>query len=63
MDCFVKGYDRKLNKYANFDYLAYFFADIARFKKGREFLPFSKFLLRLHFLVLSYFEILSILAL
>lgn len=37
MDCFVKGYDRKLNKYANFDYLAYFFADIARFKKGREY--------------------------
>lgn len=37
VDCFVKGYDRKLNKYANFDYLAYFFADIARFKRGREY--------------------------
>lgn len=37
MDCFVKGYDRKLNKYANFDYLAYFFADISRFKMGREY--------------------------
>ncbi|KAL6943183.1 Protein hgh1 [Hanseniaspora osmophila] len=37
MDCFVKGYDRKLNKFANFDYLAYFFADISRFRKGREY--------------------------
>lgn len=37
MDCFVKGCDRKLNKYANFDYLSYFFADIARFKRGREY--------------------------
>lgn len=37
MDCFVKGYDRKLNKYATYDYLAYFFADISRFKKGREY--------------------------
>lgn len=37
MDCFVKGFDRKLNKYANYDYLAYFFSDISRFKKGREY--------------------------
>lgn len=37
MDCFVKGYDRKLNKYATFDYLAYFFADVSRFKVGREY--------------------------
>lgn len=37
MDCFVKGYDRELNKYANFDYLAYFFADISRFRRGREY--------------------------
>lgn len=37
MDCFVKGYDRKLNKFSNFDYLAYFFADISRFRKGREY--------------------------
>lgn len=37
MDCFVKGYDRKLNKYANFDFLSYFFADISRFRKGREY--------------------------
>ncbi|CCK71672.1 Hgh1p KNAG_0H02570 [Huiozyma naganishii CBS 8797] len=37
MDCFVKGNDRKLNKFANYDYLAYFFADIARFLKGRSY--------------------------
>lgn len=37
MDCFVKGYDRKLNEYANYDYLSYFFADIARFKRGRTY--------------------------
>lgn len=34
MDCFVKGFDRSLNKYANYDYLAYFFADISRFRQG-----------------------------
>lgn len=34
MDCFVKGQDRLLNKYANYDYLSYFFADFARFKEG-----------------------------
>ncbi|CAR21506.1 Protein HGH1 [Lachancea thermotolerans] len=37
MDCFVKGSDRTLNKFANFDYLAYFFADISRFRLGREY--------------------------
>ncbi|SCU85822.1 LADA_0D09956g1_1 [Lachancea dasiensis] len=37
MDCFVKGSDRNLNKYANYDYLAYFFADISRFSAGREY--------------------------
>lgn len=37
MDCFVKGADRKLNKYADFDYLAYFFADISRFQQGRTY--------------------------
>lgn len=37
MDCFVKGYDRQLNEYANYDYLAYFFADISRFRQGREY--------------------------
>ncbi|CAI4489574.1 CQS_1a_G0020760.mRNA.1.CDS.1 [Saccharomyces cerevisiae] len=35
MDCFVKGYDKKLTKYASFNYLAFFFADISRFKLGR----------------------------
>ncbi|SCU82892.1 LAME_0C03268g1_1 [Lachancea meyersii CBS 8951] len=37
MDCFVKGPDRTLNKFANFDYLAYFFADLSRFRMGREY--------------------------
>ncbi|GAV52459.1 hypothetical protein ZYGR_0AG04500 [Zygosaccharomyces rouxii] len=37
MDCFVKGYDRKLNKFSTFDYLSYFFADISRFKTGRQY--------------------------
>ncbi|KAL3235135.1 Protein HGH1 [Nakaseomyces bracarensis] len=37
MDCFVKGYDRALNKFANFDYLSYFFADVSRFKIGRNY--------------------------
>ncbi|CCD24504.1 Hgh1p NDAI_0D01900 [Naumovozyma dairenensis CBS 421] len=37
MDCFVMGYDRKLNKFANFDYLAFFFADLSRFKIGRNY--------------------------
>ncbi|KAL6928892.1 hypothetical protein ACO0SA_002222 [Hanseniaspora valbyensis] len=37
MDCFVKGFDRTLNKYANFNYLAYFFADISRFRIGRDY--------------------------
>lgn len=37
MDCFVKGADRSLNKFANYDYLAYFFADLSRFKEGRDY--------------------------
>lgn len=37
MDCFVKGFDRSLNKYANYDYLAYFFSDISRFELGRKY--------------------------
>lgn len=37
MDCFVKGSDRSLNRYADFDYLAYFFADISRFALGRKY--------------------------
>lgn len=37
MDMFVKGSDRKINKYAVYDYLSYFFADLSRFKEGREY--------------------------
>lgn len=37
MDCFVKGSDRSLNKYADFNYLSYFFADISRFSIGRKY--------------------------
>lgn len=37
MDCFVKGSDRSLNRYADFDYLSYFFADISRFSLGRKY--------------------------
>lgn len=36
LDCFVKGHDRSLNKFADFDYLAYFFSDISRFTQGRN---------------------------
>lgn len=35
MDCFVKGADGSLNKDADFDYLSYFFADIASKPEGR----------------------------
>lgn len=37
MDCFVKGADRTLNEYAEYDYLSYFFADISRFSEGRKY--------------------------
>lgn len=37
MDMFVKGSERQINKYAVYDYLAYFFADLSRFKEGREY--------------------------
>lgn len=30
VDCFVKGADGRYNKSADFDYLSYFFADIAK---------------------------------
>lgn len=35
MDCFVKGSDGSLNKDADYDYLSYFFADIAKYPEGR----------------------------
>lgn len=38
MDIFVKGSGKKLNKDANFNYLAYFFGNIAQFKDGRKYL-------------------------
>jgi hypothetical protein len=38
MDCFVKGAGGAYNKNADFDYLSYFFADLAKFSKGREYL-------------------------
>lgn len=37
MDCFVKGAENKINKAANFDYLAYCFADISKHKEGRKY--------------------------
>jgi hypothetical protein len=36
MDCFVKGAGGSYNKDADFDYLAYFFADIAKHPEGRK---------------------------
>ncbi|KAF2792576.1 DUF383-domain-containing protein [Melanomma pulvis-pyrius CBS 109.77] len=38
LDCFVKGAEGAYNKFANFDYLAYFFADLAKFSEGRIYL-------------------------
>ncbi|EAT84685.2 hypothetical protein SNOG_08409 [Parastagonospora nodorum SN15] len=38
MDCFVKGAAGAYNKDADYDYLSYFFADLAKFPKGREYL-------------------------
>ncbi|KIW32219.1 uncharacterized protein PV07_03779 [Cladophialophora immunda] len=37
LDCFVKGADGSLNKHANFDYLAYFLADLSKHKVGRDY--------------------------
>ncbi|KAL7266197.1 Protein hgh1 [Rhizina undulata] len=37
MDCFVKGVEKGLNKEADFDFLAYFFADISRLSQGRKY--------------------------
>lgn len=38
MDCFVKGAEGAYNKDADYDYLAYFFADLSKFPKGREYM-------------------------
>ncbi|CRG88723.1 FAM203 family protein C1020,12c [Talaromyces islandicus] len=37
MDCFVKGAEGTLNKHANYDYLAYFFADLSKTEEGRSY--------------------------
>ncbi|KAI9754116.1 MAG: hypothetical protein M1815_005824, partial [Lichina confinis] len=37
VDCFVKGADAGFNKTTNFEYLAYFFADLAKFSEGQEY--------------------------
>ncbi|KAK9253996.1 hypothetical protein V1507DRAFT_456920 [Lipomyces tetrasporus] len=37
MDCFVKGAEKKLNKHATFDYLAFVFADVSRLAEGRKY--------------------------
>ncbi|EXJ67969.1 uncharacterized protein A1O5_08583 [Cladophialophora psammophila CBS 110553] len=37
LDCFVKGANGTLNKHANFDYLAYFLADLSKHKVGRDY--------------------------
>ncbi|KAL1980049.1 hypothetical protein VTN96DRAFT_4695 [Rasamsonia emersonii] len=37
MDCFVKGAEGSLNKNADYDYLAYFFADLSKSEEGRAY--------------------------
>ncbi|KAI9818681.1 MAG: hypothetical protein M1832_004156 [Thelocarpon impressellum] len=37
VDVFVRGVEGRWNKKADFDYLAYFFADIAKFPEGRQY--------------------------
>jgi len=37
MDCFVKGAEGRYNKNADFDYLSYFFADVAKHAEGRKY--------------------------
>ncbi|KAI9661018.1 MAG: hypothetical protein M1821_009345 [Bathelium mastoideum] len=37
MDCFVKGAEGRYNKHADYDYLAYFFADMAKHAEGRQY--------------------------
>ncbi|KAK7537602.1 hypothetical protein IWX49DRAFT_502820 [Phyllosticta citricarpa] len=38
MDCFVKGAEGRYNKHADYDYLSYLFADIAKHPEGRKYL-------------------------
>ncbi|KAF2687521.1 DNA-binding protein-like protein HGH1 [Lentithecium fluviatile CBS 122367] len=37
LDCFVKGAEGAYNKHADYDYLSYFFADLAKFPQGRSY--------------------------
>lgn len=37
MDCFVKGVEGRYNKKADYDYLSYFFADMAKHSEGRKY--------------------------
>lgn len=37
LDCFVKGADGTYNKDANYDYLSYVFADLAKHEEGRKY--------------------------
>lgn len=37
LDCFVKGAEGRYNKNADYDYLSYFFADLAKFPQGRKY--------------------------
>ncbi|GME42032.1 DNA-binding protein hgh1 [Neofusicoccum parvum] len=38
MDCFVKGAEGRYNKHADYDYLSYLFADMAKHAEGRQYL-------------------------
>ena len=38
LDCFVKGAEGGYNKHADYDYLSYFFADLAKFPEARKYL-------------------------
>ncbi|KAF2135389.1 uncharacterized protein K452DRAFT_23168 [Aplosporella prunicola CBS 121167] len=38
MDCFVKGAEGRYNKHADYDYLSYVFADMAKHPEGRKYL-------------------------
>ncbi|KAL0264141.1 Protein hgh1 [Diplodia seriata] len=38
MDCFVKGSEGRYNKHADYDYLSYVFADMAKHAEGRAYL-------------------------
>ncbi|KAL9065361.1 MAG: hypothetical protein Q9157_007492 [Trypethelium eluteriae] len=37
MDCFVKGAEGRYNKNANYDYISYFLADMAKHAEGRQY--------------------------